>query len=284
MRPLSRVRRIDTLFNRLIPLLGVYREHVVIAGGMARDLYRFLPSYIDLGLTGVGTLDLDIAVADPLLVVGGTNLHDLLISAGLRYHTRDALRERPPQGLILTPVAGHYFPDGLKHPSRRDPHVEFITQLRQPASDSNAHPQNDQLIAYTLDYVGLLLEEPVRVEVPRLGVVLIPHPLAYALQKVLIRSERQRNGQNYAKDSADAFKVVASLRSEWAAWRSKFHLWRNHPQYGAWIRQAQSLWSQLYDRFADRGAQEVNAAYPNYDATAVMTVMRDLRGVLAPPT
>jgi hypothetical protein len=42
MPPLSRVRSIDTLFKRLIPALGHYREHVVIVGGMALDLYRFL--------------------------------------------------------------------------------------------------------------------------------------------------------------------------------------------------------------------------------------------------
>ncbi|HEX3132216.1 MAG TPA: GSU2403 family nucleotidyltransferase fold protein, partial [Planctomycetota bacterium] len=170
------------------------------------------------------------------------------------------------------------------NPSRRDPHVEFITQQRQPASDSNAHPQRDQLIAYTLDYVGLLLEAPVQVDVPRLGMVQLPHPLAYALQKVLIRPERQRNRQNVAKDSADAFKIVASFRAAWIKWRPEFRHWSDHPQYGAWIRQAQNLWSQLYDRIADRGAQEVNAAYPNYDVAAIVTIMRDLRDVLAPPT
>ena len=281
MPPLSRVCSIDTLFKRLIPALGRYREHVVIAGGMARDLYRFLPGYSDLGLAGVETLDLDIAVADPLQVIGETRLHDVLVGAGLRYHTNNAFRERPPQGLILTPVAGRYFPDALRNPTRRDPHVEFITQVRDPAGDSNAHPQGDQLIAYTLNYVDLLVAAPVRVEVPRIGMVQLPHPLAYALQKVLIRPERQRNGQNYAKDSADAFKVVASLRSAWTTWRPEFQRWREHQQYSAWINQAQDHWSRLYDHAADRGAQEVHAAYPHYDVPAVVTIMRDLKGILA---
>ena len=72
------------------------------------------------------------------------------------------------------------------------------------------------------------------------------HYSTTALQKVLIRPERERNRQNYAKDSADAFKVVASLRAAWTTWRHEYRHWRDHPQYGTWIRQAQIHWSQLF--------------------------------------
>jgi hypothetical protein len=263
-----------------MPALGPYREHLVIAGGMARDLYRYLPGYQELDLEGVETLDLDIALADPLSVIGETRLHDLLVASGLRLQTNDALRERPPFGLVFTPVSGRYYPQALRHPSRRDPHIEFITQVRRASGDSNAHPQGDQLIAYTLNYVDLLLAAPVQVEVPQVGQVRLPHPLAYAVQKMLIRPERQRHGQHYAKDSADAFKVVASLRSVWSAWRPEFHRWRTHAHYGSWIRQALALWKQLFGVDADRGAQEVHAAYPQYDLASISTIMGELMRIL----
>ena len=283
MTALARVRTIDTLFRRLLPLLGPYREHLVIAGGMARDLYRYAPGYRDLGLTGAQTLDLDIALDDPLQVCGESHLHELLINAGLRHVTSDALRERPPFGLILTPVAGRYYPAAIRTPQRTDPHVEFITQLRNTDSTANAHPQRDPLIAYTLDHVDLLLAAPLRIDVPGLGTVRIPHPLGYVLQKTLIRPERQRNRQNFAKDSADAFAVTVSMRAAWETWRPTFQQWLEHHHYQGWMAQARSLWSRLYDRPNDPGAIEVSAAHPRYRPDDVVVIMRELREVLDQP-
>ncbi len=274
---LARVRSIESFFVRLIPVLGEYRNHLVIAGGMARDLYVHLPGFVDLGLGGAMTLDVDIAVDDPLRVIGDRRLHEVLVAAGLKYHTLDPYRERPPMGMILTPVQGRYFPAAIKEPTKRDPHVEFITQLRDRAGNSNAKPQRDELIAFTLHYVDLLLTAPVTVEIPKLGPVRLPHPLAYIIQKTLIRPERQVNRHNFQKDTADAFKIVICTRALWTTWTALFQEWSAHHTFGPWMTSIRTAWPALFDKTTGTGLSEVCVAYPQYTPEVVMQVMKEFQ-------
>ncbi len=274
-----RPRTAQELFRQLMPRLGGYRGHLVIAGGIARDLYRHLPGYADLRLVGATTRDLDIALDDPLALVDGQRLHLVLEGAGLRIRTNDAFMADELFGIIPKPVSCRYFPASLKRPAATDPHVEFIAPQRPPA-ERNARPQGDCLIAFALTYVDLLLSAAVVVAVPRLGAVRIPHPLAYIVQKTLIRGERQGEGKQ-AKDQADAFLVAASLRGAWASWRARVLAWRAQGQHGEWLDQAARSWEALYASARSPGAREVAAAFPAFAPAAVVQVMGDLRTALA---
>jgi hypothetical protein len=279
MTPPRRARTAQELFRQLMPRLGGYREHLVIAGGIARDLYRHLPGFTDLHLVGATTRDLDIALDDPLALVAAQSLHMVLAEAGLRIRTNDAFMADALFGIIPKPVSCRYFPAGLKRPAATDPHLEFIAPQR-PQTERNARPQGDCLIAYALKYVDLLLSDPVQVRVPRLGQVRIPHPLAYIVQKTLIRSERQGEGKQ-AKDQADAFQVLVGLRQAWGPWRERVLAWRRQGQHGAWLDQALRSWEALYASARSPVAREVAAAFPAFAPAAVVQVMGDLRTALA---
>jgi hypothetical protein len=155
--------------------LGEYRNGVVLVGGFARDLYRHLDGFADLALRPPATNDVDFAITDPLQIFGDRRLHQILLQAGLQYGPRTGLNHRTAECV--------YFPVELPQPRSTDPHVEFITPLRGPDREENAQPQRDELFAFALRFVDLLLDEPITITDPGLGLVRIPHPLAYIVQK-----------------------------------------------------------------------------------------------------
>jgi hypothetical protein len=72
----------------------------------------------------------------------------------------------------------------------------------------------------------------------------IPHPLAYIVQKTLIRPARQGEGKQ-AKDHADAFQLLAGLRQAWGSWGERVLAWRRQGQHGSWLDQALRRWEVL---------------------------------------
>jgi hypothetical protein len=258
------------LFHRVINGLGEYRHGVVLVGGFARDLYRHLDGFADLALHPPATNDVDFAINDPLQIFGNRPLHETLLQAGLQYAPRTGLNHRT--------AACVYFPAEQQQPRSTDPHVEFITPLRGPDREENAQPQHDKLFAFSLRFVDLLLDEPITVIDPSLGLVRIPHPLAYVLQKTRIRSKRL-DEHKAAKDQADAFFVIISLQSKWREWKSRWDRIAIHAEHGAWLREARRIWMDLYAGPTSPGAREVAQAYPGFQPDAVCRVMADFTKV-----
>ena len=196
----------DELFRRVVAALGPYRESVVLVGGYARDLYRLHPGWREPGLQAATTNDVDLAVADPLRVMGDGGLHAALLAQGLVPRFR--------LGLAHQPVASAYFAAENPAPRPTDPHVEFVTPLRGPDREEPvSHPQRDELIASPLRYIDLLLSDPVVVTSLVHGRVCIPHPLHYLVQKTLIRPKRIEHGKQ-VKDQVDAFVVLHGLQAD----------------------------------------------------------------------
>jgi hypothetical protein len=258
----------EDLLRRVLSGLGAYREGVVLVGGFARDLYRHVDGFADLAMHPPGTNDIDFAVPDPLQVCGDSRLHDVLLRSGLR--------NLPQFGLNHQVSASVYYPVELADPKPLDPHVEFITPLHGPDRDGNARPQRDDLFAFALRFVDLLLDEPIAVSDPVLGRVRIPHPLAFIIQKTRIRPKRQKD-RKAAKDQADAFFVVVSLKSRWIDWRMRWDRIAHHEEQGSWLRDTQRLWEDLYHDPTGRGALEVAQAYPGFDPAVACRVMAEFR-------
>ena len=255
----------DALAELVLSHLLAYHDRVVVAGGFARDFYRYLPGFTDLGLNAPKTNDLDLAIADPLAQAGGVNLHDLLLGLGLRYQAHPGLDHR-------THACGYYPGNDRRAPRPVDAHVEFLTPLRGPDRETNAQPQRDQLYAYALRYVDLLLDEPVRVEVPRYGSLLLPHPLHFIVQKTLIRGRPGREDKA-ARDQADAFFVMLCLRSIWPTWRSRWEGFALSQERKAWREAVLRIWRDLYARETSAGVQEVVKIYPRYQPGTVVQAM-----------
>jgi hypothetical protein len=93
---------------RTLEALAPYRQHVVLVGGFARDFYRLLPGFDDLGLVGAETLDVDMAISDPLQLLGEQRLHTMFSAHGLAW--------KPRLGLQHQPIGGAYFPAELAQP------------------------------------------------------------------------------------------------------------------------------------------------------------------------
>jgi hypothetical protein len=259
------------VFLRAIDALGPYREGVVLIGGFARDLYRHVPGFADPDVHAPGTNDVDLAVPDPLRLFGKIRLHDCLLQHGFKASERLGLDHRT--------VAKVYFPAEIDRPRPTDPHVDIITPLHGPERDTHAQPQPPDLFAFALRFVDLLLDDPITVDDPQVGTVRIPHPLAYIVQKTLIRPKRQTEGKQ-AKDQADAFFVVVSLQSAWSDWRARWKHITETPEQKQWLKTTAQRWDELY-RSPDRpGAREVAAAYPRFPAEVVCRVMTDFQSAL----
>jgi hypothetical protein len=82
------------LLVRVLGAIGPYRDSVVLVGGFARDLYRYHEAFADPGLVGAETNDVDLATDDPLRLCGDQSLHDLLVTAGLRWRPQVGLAHR----------------------------------------------------------------------------------------------------------------------------------------------------------------------------------------------
>jgi len=258
----------QALFLRVMAGLGAYRDGVVLVGGFARDLYRNMDGFADLALRPPATNDIDFAVNDPLQIFGDRHLHDILLQAGLQYRAQIGLDHRT--------LGGVYFPAELTNPRPTDPHVEFVTPLRGPDRDRNAQPQRDDLFAFTLRFIDLLLDDPASVADPILGRVRIPHPLAYVVQKTRIRTKRLEE-RKAAKDQADAFFVIVSLQSIWDDWRARWDQIAQHQEQGAWLRETQRLWTDIYRSPTSPGAREVASAYPEYSPDIVCRIMAEFQ-------
>jgi hypothetical protein len=262
----------SALFERAMQALGAYRQSVVLVGGFARDLYRLTPGFAGLGLHGAETNDVDFAITDPLGMVGDQRLHDLLSANGLIWKPRFGLRHRP--------TGGAYFPAENAAPRAVDPHLEFITPLHGPdREEAVSRPQQDDLHAAPLRYVGMLLDRTITVDHPKHGPLRIPHPLHYILQKNLIRDKRQQESKQ-AKDQADAFYVLLGLRTHWSEWRTRWEELATAQEPRAWQARVLRQWQTLYRLPRAVGAEEVVGQYPGLTVSGVCQVMEDLERII----
>jgi hypothetical protein len=260
------------LLHRVMRGLGSYRDGVVLVGGFARDLYRYQEGFADLALRPPATNDVDFAVDNPFQIFGDRHLHDILLQAGLQHRALTGL-DHQPMGCV-------YYAAELADPRPTDPHVEFVTPLRGPDRDGKSQPQHDDLFAFALRFIDLLLDDPVSVTDPKLGRVRIPHPLAYVIQKTRIRPKR-REERKAAKDQADAFFVIVSLQAKWDEWRPRWDRIAQHQEQGSWLRETQRLWTDLYKGPTSLGAREVAYAYPGYSADDACRIIGDFQATFS---
>jgi hypothetical protein len=259
------------LLKQVFTALGPYREEILLIGGFAKTYYRLVPGFRDLGLIPLATNDVDLAMREPLMIRGGQRLHDALLAQGLVHHEIWDTSNRP--------AACRYYLPGTKRPLPNDPYVEFLVPLFGPESTKPSRPQQDELLAQAVRFADLLLAEPVTVQDPELGLLRIPHPLAFVIQKTRIRKYRKPAKQ--ARDQADAFYVVISMRSEWEAWRDRWHDWSQRSEtWASWLKTTSDWWTTLYKSPSQPGAKEVASSHQSISAELAFQVMSEFAQVV----
>ena len=200
--------KFDQFFLGSLRALGGYLEDVVLVGGCANALYRYVPDAVSHSIRPMLTYDIDFAASSSLRRREAP-LAALLMQAGL---VPD--REGRPTNKYQ-PVSG----------SDSNETIEFLCPMT--GLSTAVKEQRPTLVslpadatAEALDYLDLLLLSPLHInlrDVPPLDVredlvVQIPNPVSYVMQKVLIRSRRVGH-QKQAKDSYYIYEVSLLFRT-----------------------------------------------------------------------
>jgi hypothetical protein len=268
---MTNVEKLQLLLRRTMAALGPYREDVVFIGGFAKTFYRHLPGFRDHGLVPQATLDVDLALPEPLLLRENASLHLRLEEQGLRRYVGLGLDNRPAFHRY------HLMEDGIARPAVV--HLEFIVPLRGPDRETPGHPQAD-LLAHALRFIDLLQDQPVTVVDPEFGSLRLPHPLAYAIQKTRIWRDRRDKAN---RDQADAFYVIFGLQANWSAWRNEWlRLSQNRPEWARWLATTQQHWREQY-RTPDSPGGRTVALITGMDPLAVHRIMADFIKAVCQP-
>lgn len=237
------------LVERAFRALDPYREDLVLVGGLVPFLYLAHPEVRAPAFAPLATNDLDLAIPRRLPARHARTLRDLLDEHG--FHTREI------PGFYDT-VSQYTF--SLGPPGRGRPHhLEFLAPLRGPEPRRPLLTQVD-LPLWPLRYVDLLRAAPMRIEHDRLGIVQVPHPLTYVVQKALIRGER-RTDDRRIRDQGAIFWTVLAFEHGRRHWQHVHRrLGEQRHEWGAWIRRGLLALERLYLQSRD-GADEVVMAF-----------------------
>lgn len=267
---------IDPHFDRFllqaIRALGPYRTKVVLIGGCANALYRYHPDVVPSSIRPLVTFDLDVATPNKLPRLE-LSLQRALAAAGLQPSPGD----QPTNKYKTAPGAAET--------------LEFLCPITgTPTAVRTQCPAlvkiQGSCTAEALDYLDLLLMSPWSIDlrtVPPLAVadellVLIPNPVSYIMQKILIRSRRASSGKR-AKDSYYIYELALLLRNAC-------------PTLAAAARRLRmpSAWKRDYltgvkEQFGHANAEGIQDAYStaeaNSQAVTKEMVFRTLAPVLA---
>ncbi len=201
-------------FKRLVAALEPWRDHVVIVGGWAHQLYRLHPEAKELDYPPLSTLDADVAVP-AILPAGEQDIRARLMAHGF---TEEFLGDDHPP-------ATHYRLGG----EASGFYAEFLTPLVGSEYDRNDKRKATLEIAgissSQLRHLELLLFYPWSIDLDSEGFttrIQIANPVSFVAQKVLIHE--QRGPEDRAKD-------ILYMRDTLEVFGARFpelqELWRN---------------------------------------------------------
>ncbi len=203
-------------FALLMDALAPWLDQAVIIGGWAHRLYRLHPFAQPLDYEPLATFDTDIAV--PIeLPPRGQGIRERLVTNGF---TEELLGETKPPAIhyrLVTGGTGFY--------------AEFLTPLVGSAHKGGKRDATASIAgvsAQKLRHLELLLAAPWQVEVgPTTGFpmtnrcqVLIPNPVAFLVQKILIQERREPTDRAkdllYMHDTIELFgDALLELQKLW---------------------------------------------------------------------
>jgi hypothetical protein len=201
------------LVVRVFRALGPYAESCVLVGATAQLAWS--GHRAALAVPSPRTRDADLAVAGRLDLIDGRTLREHLVAAGDLTVIEHAAGSTGGRRGVIRVV-----PAGADHTSPL--YAEFVAPLAGSATTRTGAPrsplavQRDLAVA-ALRHVDLLLLDPLVLPLDSIPVPVV-HPVAFVLQKLLIR------GRLPARDARDA----ASIWHAAATWQDA--------ELGAWLR------------------------------------------------
>jgi hypothetical protein len=246
------------LLRRAWPLLRAYQDRIVLAGGLAKLAYTHHPLFRQPAFAMPPTGDVDLALPFPLDELDGLGVLDHLAAGGL--HVDHGNGDEQAITRVFTE------PDAV---GGNAPYIEFLTPPAGRDKRREGQPQ-PALRAHIITSARLLLTDPDRIDVPGIGPVPVPHPLAYSIQKTYIRIDRhsRRPLEKRRKDQADMLFVLNGFRERWDEMAERWRRIRTtSTELAAWSTKTFALWQQLYARPDSEGPVEVADAYRSMRAT-----------------
>ena len=231
-------------FARLIDALRPWLGHLIIAGGWAHRLHRLHPLAKNPDHKPIRTRDVDFALSPRAPLAG--NISEALDAAGF---TRTFLGEDAP------PVTQYNLPDDAGF------YAEFLVPLE--GSEIRRDGKRDVAVslagitAQKLRYLDLLLIAPWSVNVgSQAGVplerpadVLLPNPVSFIVQKLLIHEKRRPS-----KQAQDVLYIHDTLELVGGATDELRHVWIDQlrPEMpNRTARRAESLARSLFEQVTD---------------------------------
>ncbi len=267
--------KVQSLLRLIATAIEPYRGEVVLIGGIAKHWYQVSEGFVDSGLVPNATLDIDLALPEPMVLRGGASLHDRLIAQQLIMWEIPGLDNR-------TAICRYYLP-GTTHPKADDPYLECLVPWRGRERTTPGIPQGPPLVASPVRFLDLLVHDSIDLTMPDIGTFRVPHPLAYVFQKTRIRSNRRPAKQ--VNDQADAFYVMLGFQSQWGSWRSQWKTWKGHSdEWAAWLITTERLWTDLYASENSQGTRAVQSVFPKMSGPDIVRIVHMFRrSVLSDP-
>jgi len=181
--------------------LGSYRDQAILVGGMAVFIYQMHPDFRGIrGIAPLPTVDIDVAVSNPLLAEPQGNLAQQLVDAG--FVRREVRREETCYTRFDLPAAMNRTGEML------NPYIEFLCATDEIGVRDDEPQQG--LRAHLSPYAWMLFHEPWSIHHPSGMSYRVPHPLTYFVQKLLIRGTRPLVKRT--KDLVDVLFVMGGFR------------------------------------------------------------------------
>lgn len=226
--------------SRLLVALEPFGEHVVLAGGFAAWLYRFVDPYDGAG-PELFTLDIDYAVPTRL----PTELPSLAEALGEIAFVGLRSRDHEPPVMV--------FQHKRWGTERKAPvYAEFLAPLQGNRTDGVVRIE-PTVNAQLLRYMDLALDGPIAVDVSKVEALAVPagtgaylpHPALFVVHKALTAPLRKSRDKR-DKDFAYIYDVVLRTRAGWPEMRQRVAMLEERGETAAWLGRARKYLANWY--------------------------------------
>lgn len=241
-----------------------YGEHVVLVGGFAAWLYRFIGTHRCDG-PHLFTLDIDYAVPTTLPPDLPSLARTLARSGFVSLRSRD---QDPPVMIFQH----HRWGNQKKAPI----FVEFLAPLTGGRS-ARVTKVEPSLNAQLLRYMDLALERPVSLDLSSVeafrdleaGRVHLPHPANFVLQKALVLQKGPPRSR--AKDFAYLFDVLHRTRPSWSEMAERVRSLQAAHERAMWIARARRDLKHGFGQPSSAGCLQAARVWNAHDPSMSLT-------------
>ncbi len=190
----------DTLLYQVEDILnglGVWNEHIVIAGGVALVIYDCC--LIKKSMGAVGTTDVDFLINRKQNIDPQISISDYLDKLGFTVRHKD----------LNTPSIQSY----VKTVENTEIEVEFLTDAKSRINANAVVIEKAGITAQPLSFIEMSLKEYISVKLPRNAIARIVSPEAWVYHKGLTFAKRTKVAKKY-KDLYGIWFVLAHIQSK----------------------------------------------------------------------